>query len=82
MERTEVLKKVMEICQDVFEDEELVITDDTQASDVEDWDSLTHLSLINEIEMEFDIKFTMAEVQGLENVGALIDTIMMHITSK
>ncbi|MBQ8955604.1 MAG: acyl carrier protein, partial [Lachnospiraceae bacterium] len=43
------------------------------------WDSLTHLSLMNEIENEFEIKFEMKEVQGLNNVGELVDVIMERI---
>lgn len=78
MDRNEVLKKVTEICADVFELDDLVLTFDTTAEDVEEWDSLSHLSIINEVEMEFGIKFTMAEIQGLKNVGSLVDTIIKH----
>ena len=43
-------------------------------------DSLTILSLISEIEDEFDITFTMGEVQGFSNVGELIDSVMAHVS--
>ena len=78
MDRNEVLKKVTEICADVFELDDLVLTFETTAEDVEEWDSLSHLSIINEVEMGFGIKFTMAEIQGLKNVGSLVDTIIKH----
>jgi acyl carrier protein len=42
---------------------------------VEDWDSLTHINLIVEIEREFGIKFTTREIAGLTNVGELMDLI-------
>ena len=76
MDRDEVMSKVTEIARDIFDDEELELNDDTIAADVDGWDSLTHLSLMNEIENEFEIKFEMKEVQGLNNVGELIDVIM------
>lgn len=76
MERTEVFGKVNEICRDVFEDEELAVTDATTAEDVDAWDSLTHLSLICEIEKVYRIKFTMGEIQGFKNVGELVDTVI------
>ncbi len=79
MEREEVMQKVTEIARDIFDDEELELNDDTIAADVDGWDSLTHLSFINEIENEFGIKFEMKEVQGLNNVGELIDVIMERI---
>ena len=49
MERNEVFEKVTEIFRDVFEDDEIIISDNTTSADVEEWDSLTHLKLINEI---------------------------------
>lgn len=80
MSREEILKKITDICRDVFEDETLVIDDDTTASDVDGWDSLTHLSLINEIENEFNIKFTLGEITGSKNMGELIDAIEKHLS--
>ena len=79
MTREEVMEKVCEIARDIFDDDELVLEDDTVASDVDGWDSLTHLSLMNEIEEEFGFKFVMKEVQGLKNVGELIDALMERI---
>ena len=58
MTREEVMEKVCEIARDIFDDDELVLEDDTVASDVDGWDSLTHLSLMNEIEEEFGIRTT------------------------
>lgn len=79
MERDEVMEKVCEIAREIFDDDELELDDDTIAADVDGWDSLTHLSLMNEIENEFEIKFEMKEVQGLNNVGELVDVIMERI---
>lgn len=78
MDREEVLRTLTEIAIDVFDVDDLELTDETTADDVEEWDSLTHLSLINEVEMEYGFKFTMAEIQQLKNVGDLVDTIIKH----
>ncbi|MBQ7584599.1 MAG: acyl carrier protein [Lachnospiraceae bacterium] len=80
MDRDEVMEKVTEIARDIFDDDSLELNDDTIAADVDGWDSLTHLSLLNEIENEFEIKFEMKEVQGLNNVGELIDVIVERIS--
>ena len=80
MDRDDVMKKVTEIAREIFDDDELVLDDETIAADVDGWDSLTHLSLMNEIENEFEIKFEMKEVQGLENVGELVDVILERIS--
>lgn len=82
MSREEVFEKVTEIVRDVFENDSIVINDATTAADVEGWDSLTHLNLINEIEMEFDIRFMLSEVQGSKNVGELVTALMKHLEEK
>lgn len=76
MTRQEVMDKVTEIFRDVFDDEELVIMDATNSSDIEDWDSLEHIALIVSMEKEFDMKFDIKEVNKLENVGGMIDMIL------
>ncbi len=54
---------------------DLALKREMTASDLEDWDSLTHINLIVAAEKEFKVKFTTAEVAKLSNVGDLIDTI-------
>lgn len=82
MGRKDIFEKINEICRDVFEEDDLVVTDVTTAEDVEGWDSLTHLTLISEIENEFDVKFTMGEIQKSKNVGELVDALIRHLDGK
>jgi acyl carrier protein len=82
MERAEVLEKVTEIARDVFENEDVVLTESSTAADVEEWDSLTHLSLISDIEEEFEINFTLGEISGSKNLGELITALMKHLDEK
>lgn len=70
-----MLARVREIMVDVFDDDDLVITPETTADDVEEWDSLSHIRLIVAVERAFGIKFANAEIESLENVGDLIDAI-------
>jgi len=79
MNRDEVLAKVNDIFKDAFDREDLVIGFETTANDVEDWDSLMQMNLIEMIEDEFDIRFSMDEVAGLKNVGSMIDIIIAKI---
>lgn len=75
MSREEILKKVNEIFWDVFDDESIVVKEETTAADIEDWDSLTHITLISEVEGEFGFTFAMKDVLGMENVGEMLDII-------
>ncbi len=75
MTRNEILEKVTGIFRDVFDDDSIVITDETVAADIEDWDSLTHITLISEIEDGFNCKFSMKDVLGMKNVGEMLDIL-------
>jgi acyl carrier protein len=79
MSRDEVLSKVNEIFMDAFDREDLVIRYETTAADVEGWDSLMQMNLIEMIEDEFDIRFGMDEVVGMADVGSMIDIILSKI---
>lgn len=75
MTREEIFEGLNEVFQDVFDDENIIVTDATTADDIEDWDSLEHINLIVAVEKKFGIKFTMGEVSGMKNVGEMADLI-------
>ena len=75
MNRTEIMAKLNEIFCDVFDDEDIVLSDDTTADDIEDWDSLEQINLLVAIEKQFNIKFQLADVADLENVGAMAELV-------
>lgn len=79
MSRKEVYDKLREIFIDVFDDENIAIDDTTISSDIEGWDSLTHIVLIGVIEDEFGIKFDMDALTKMKNVGVMIDMIQENI---
>lgn len=72
-------ERLQNVFREVFDDDEIIITDETTADDIEEWDSLTHIQLVVAIEKEFGFKFTIIETIKLKNVGefiALIDSKM------
>ena len=79
MSRAEVFERVTDIFRDVFDDDELVISDSTNSEDIEDWDSLEHIQLIVGMEKEFKVKFDIKTVNSLENVGQMVDLILSMI---
>lgn len=79
MSREDVFKQVNEIFWDVFDDESIVVGEETTAKDIEDWDSLEHINLIAAIEQEFGIKFTMGQVVSMKNVGEMVDIILEQV---
>ncbi len=79
MTREEVMKTLNEIFCNVFDDDSIVLTDETNSSDIDDWDSLEQINLIVAIENEFEMMFDMAEVSDLANVGEMADLIMSRM---
>jgi acyl carrier protein len=75
MEREEIAQKLAPVFKKVFGDASLEITDELTARDVENWDSLSHMLLITEVENEFGIKFKLKELNKMVNVGAMIAII-------
>jgi acyl carrier protein len=80
MNREDVYERLTEVFIDVFDDEDIELSDKTTSDDIEDWDSLEHVNLIVAIEQEFGMKFTMGEVTGMKNVGAMVDIIAQRAT--
>jgi acyl carrier protein len=75
MERSDILKRVEEIFREELEIDDLVLTDETTADDVEEWDSLSHVQLVAAMEEAFGIEFKSREILSWENIGDLIDSI-------
>ncbi len=76
MTREELFRKITEIFREEFDDDTLVIVDETNAEDIEDWDSLAHVELVMAMEKEFSMKFNLKEVGQLQNVGEMADLIL------
>lgn len=76
MTREEVFEKITEIFREEFDDDTLIIVDETNSADIEDWDSLAHVELVMTMEKEFNMKFNIKEVGKLKNVGEMVDLIL------
>ena len=76
---SDILDKLQPIFQDIFEDDELLITAESNADTVEDWDSLAHIVLIFTIEQEFDIKFALGELEAMKNVGDMVELMQTKL---
>jgi acyl carrier protein len=77
-----LLPELQEIFRDVFDQDDLVITRESSAATVEDWDSLAHVNLVTAIEKRYKIKFALGELQELKNVGDMIDLMQVKLGQK
>ena len=80
MTREVIFERINAIFRDVFDDDSIVVVDETMADHIEDWDSLMHINLVLAIESEFGVKFSLSEVIGFQNVGEVADVIEARST--
>jgi acyl carrier protein len=78
MQQQEVMAKLQGVFDDVFL-QKVDVSRDLSASDVEEWDSLTHVSLILAVEQAFGIRFRVGEVELAKNLGDLADLILQRL---
>ena len=76
MTREEVFERLTEVFREVFDDQDIVLSDATTAEDIEDWDSFEHINLIVAVEEEFSFKIPMGKVVTMKNVGEMVDIIV------
>ena len=70
-----IYERLNELFRDFFDDDSIEVDESTTADDIEDWDSLNHITLIDAVESEFGVRFTMGEVSGMKNVGEMAEII-------
>lgn len=75
-----IFERLNKVFRDFFDDEEIELDGETTADDIDDWDSLNHITLMAAVEEEFGIRLTMGEVSGLKNVGELAQAIAKKIS--
>jgi acyl carrier protein len=80
--REEIKTRLTAVFRKVFKDNSIEIQDQTTANDIERWDSLTHLVLIQSAEEEFGIKFKLKELIAMKNVGDFISGIEIKLQAK
>jgi Phosphopantetheine attachment site. len=73
--RQQIHNRITVIFRDIFEDETLELYDGMTAADIEEWDSLTHITIVVTCEKEFGIKLNAAEIGKLKTVGEFINTV-------
>jgi len=79
MQHDYVLKKLNKTFCEVFDNDDIVLTDNITAADIEEWDSLANVRLLVQIEMDFNINFSSTEIADLQNVGELVDLVISRI---
>ena len=73
--------RLNQVFREVFDEDDLEIFDAMSAADLEEWDSLSHITLVLAVEKEFRVRLNAAEVGKLDNVGQMIDLLAHRATA-
>ena len=79
MNNNEILAKLQVIFCDILDNEDISLSFESCADDIEEWDSLTHIQLVSEIQKDFNIKFTAKEMISWDTIGDMCNTIQSKI---
>ena len=71
----ELLNKLIPIFKKVLKKENLLVELSTSAEDIDNWDSLTHVVLLHEIEKTFNIQFELEELISFKTVEDIIKAL-------
>ncbi len=75
MDSKMIYARLNKVFRDVFDDDSITVNPKTTANDIEDWDSLEHITLIAAVEKEFKMKFKMGEISSMKNVGEMASIV-------
>jgi acyl carrier protein len=82
MTQSEVLERLQKIIGQVVGNDKLTLNSSTTADKVPGWDSFNHINIIMGAEMEFGIRFNVAELESLKNVGDFVSLIEKRLANK
>ncbi len=74
-DQVRLYEQLTEIFNDVFLREDMKLTPELSARDVEGWDSFKQIEIMVSVEERFGIKLNTREIDGLRNVGDLADVV-------
>jgi acyl carrier protein len=79
MDQPQIYTRLTSVFRDVFDEDDLVLTPEITADDVDGWDSLSHIRLVLAVSKSFGVKFSASEIGGLKNVGEFVELIQKKI---
>jgi acyl carrier protein len=80
----EILAAFTRILRDLLLDDSIILTMETRREDIPNWDSFNYINFIVAVELEFGVKFKIADIESFPNVGVIVTemTKMLASTSR
>jgi acyl carrier protein len=77
----DILTRLTRILRDLLLDNSIVLTMETQREEVPNWDSFNYINFIVAAEIEFGVKFRVADIESFENVGAIVNELKKSMST-
>jgi acyl carrier protein len=81
MTQSEIIAKLQTVFDGIFL-EPVTLTPKLSAADVDEWDSLVHISLMVAVESAFGVRFRVGEVEATKNIGEFADLIVRRLAER
>ncbi len=70
-----ILDEVNNLVREVFQRDDVTLSLESTAADVDGWDSFRHIEIMLAIELRFAIRFTSSELDEMQTIRDLVDAI-------
>ena len=74
------MEKIKKVLAEVFQIRENEILDDSSMQTIDQWDSLTHMIMIMELENVFELKFESEEIIEMTTIKKIDDIIRKKLS--
>jgi acyl carrier protein len=78
----ELMESFTQTLRDLLGDDTVVLASATTRQDVPTWDSFNYINFMVAIEMQFGIKFRVAEVESFRTVGEIAERTLALIQAR
>jgi acyl carrier protein len=79
MDKANILIEVNKIFNQVMDNESIQLNFESTADDVEEWDSLTNIQFLLDVEKHFKVRFSSSEIGSFRSIGELCDNVKAKI---
>tara|TARA_B100001540_G_C15775607_1_gene628515 strand:+ start:402 stop:653 length:252 start_codon:yes stop_codon:yes gene_type:complete len=81
-EKIDIFDTIVKVFRDTLGQKNLKLSLDSSSADVGDWDSFFHIQIIVNIEQEFGVKFSIADIEEFRTIGDLLKIIEAKLEKK
>lgn len=71
----DIRTKIENIFREVFDDDQLQLSDSLSSETVPTWDSLAHIRLVSALEDELSLTFTLEDIEAMTSVAKIFAVV-------